>query len=65
MRERATALLSAGQDGNVLPLDAFLLHALCVGLAVLGLALDDADGGDTRKVAVINAAIEKLGRTAG
>jgi AcrR family transcriptional regulator len=65
MRERATALLAGDRGRNAPSLDAFLLHALCVGLAVLGLALDDAHGGDTQKVAVINTAIQMLGRTTG
>lgn len=65
MRERATALLAGDGSRPAPPIDAFLLHALCVGLGVLGLALDDADGGDARKVAVINAAIQMLSRTTG
>jgi AcrR family transcriptional regulator len=65
MRERATALLAGDSGRKVPPLDAFLLHALCVGMAVLGLALDDAGGGEAQKVAVISTAIEMLGRHTG
>jgi AcrR family transcriptional regulator len=63
MRERAAALLASGENHKVPARDAYLLHALCVGLAVLGLALDDADGGDARKVAAIEAAARMLRKT--
>ena len=64
MRERAAALLAGDLGRRVPVLDTYLLHALCVGLAVLGLALDDEDGGHARKVAVIKAAVQKLGLSA-
>jgi AcrR family transcriptional regulator len=65
MRQRATALLAGESGRSVPPLNAFLLHALCVGMAVLGLALDDAAYAEAQKVAVINSAIQMLGRTTG
>jgi AcrR family transcriptional regulator len=65
MRERAAALLTGNQNRNASVIDAYLLHALCVGLAVLGLAQEGTDGGDARKVAVIKKTMQMLGRAAG
>jgi AcrR family transcriptional regulator len=61
MRQRAGALLTGNRNRNTPMIDAYLLHALCVGLAVLGLAQGAADGDDARKVAVIMKAIQMLG----
>jgi AcrR family transcriptional regulator len=63
MRGRAAALLAGGEKRKVPPRDSYLLHALCVGLAVLGLALDDADSGDAHKVAAIDTAVRMLSKT--
>lgn len=65
MRERAGALLPAGKQRKALATDVYLLHALSVGLAVLGLALDHADGGDKYNADVMKRAIRMLGAEPG
>lgn len=60
MRQRAGVMLARIHGEPVPAVHHFLLHALCVGLAVLGLALDDTEAGDARKVDVIDAAIQMM-----
>jgi hypothetical protein len=52
--------------GNASPVtDVYLLHALGAGLAVPGLALDHADGGDKFNADVMKRAIRMLGAEPG
>ena len=60
MRARAAALLSKQSGQTIPPQNAFLLHALSVGLAVLGLALGEAEGDEARKAETLGVAIQWL-----
>ncbi|MGF6492889.1 AcrR family transcriptional regulator [Luteibacter sp. 621] len=65
MRERAAGLLGGAKPGKAPGTDAYLLHALCVGLAVLGLALDHGEDGQTHRLDVLKSAMKNLGSTNG